>query len=73
MQKYLYHRPGSTQVAQQVSVTGVLQHQHHGLLQSHTAQHVDHKLLVVVVGARNCLHHLNLLQEVGLLRMIRIP
>ena len=44
----------------------ILQHQHHRLLSDHTTQHVHHKLLVVVIGARYRLHHLDFSQEVGL-------
>ena len=44
-----------------------LQDEHHGLPGRHTPQHVHHKLAQLVVLCRNLLHHLNLLEEVGLL------
>jgi hypothetical protein len=67
-----YPFSGVSKVGEEIAMSDVLQYQHHWLLDGDTAKHVDYKLLVVVVGSRHLLYHLNLLQEVCLVCPINI-
>lgn len=55
-----------TEVLQQVSVLHELQDEYHRLPDGHAPEHVHHKLAQLVVLRGYLLHHLDLLEEVGL-------